>query len=114
MSWNSHRDVGDRVEKRFISISFQHGPVGKRGQNGCRVEEVIEVIVDKLRDYQRGQLACVENDEAMDHMELAKLALLRRRKLRQDQGVFDTLAPHHSLHETRTEDDEEDFSATGA
>ncbi|MHB8636680.1 MAG: hypothetical protein ACYC96_09435 [Fimbriimonadaceae bacterium] len=93
---------------------FQRGSVDEAGVNGCRIEDVIDALVDKMRDYQSGQLACAENEEAMDFLELAKLAQLRRRKLRQDQGVFNTQRPHESIFERRTEDVEEDFSATGA
>ena len=51
---------------------------------------------------------------AQRHLELAKLAQLRRRKLRQDQGVINTFQPHTSIFDKRTEDEESDFSATGA
>ena len=111
---NEEHTEGNRMERPFISITFQHGPVSAGGANGCRVEDVIALVVDKLREYQSSSLACVENEESMDYLELARLAQLRRRKLRQDQGVFNTLDPHQSLHDHRTEDQEEDFSATGS
>jgi hypothetical protein len=114
MSNESSQKSGHQVDRPFISIQFQSGQVAQGGINGCRIEDVIDLLIDKLRDYQVGNLACAENEETMDYLELAKLGQLRRRKLRQDQGVYNTLRPHESLHETRTEDDEEDFSATGA
>jgi hypothetical protein len=105
---------GHRLERPYLTIVFQRGSVDETGINGCRVEDVLDAIVDKLREYQSGSLACAENEETMDFLELAKLAQLRRRKLRQDQGVFNTQKPHESIFEKRTEDVEEDFSATGA
>lgn len=105
---------GQHVDRPFLSIVFQRGPVAEVGVNGCRVEDVIDALVEKLREYQSGTLACTENEETMDFLELAKLAQLRRRKLRQDQGVFNTLHPHDSFFERRTEDEESDFSATGS
>ena len=106
--------LGHRLERPYLSVVFQRGSVDQAGTNGCRIEDVIDAVVDKLREYQSGSLACDENEETMDFLELAKLAQLRRRKLRQDQGVFNTQSPHDSIFERRTEDVEEDFSATGA
>jgi len=105
---------GHRLERPFLTIVFQRGSIDEAGINGCRIEDVIDAMVDKLRDYQSGALMCDENEETMDFLELAKLAQLRRRKLRQDQGVFNTQSPHESIFERRTEDVEQDFSATGA
>ena len=102
------------MERPFLTVVFQRGSVNDSGVNGCRIEDVIDALVDKLRDYQSSSLGCDENEETMDFLELAKLAQLRRRKLRQDQGVFNTQQPHESLFERRTEDVEQDFSATGA
>ncbi len=105
---------GHRLERPYLTIVFQRGSVDELGVNGCRIEDVLDALGDKLREYQSGSLACAENEETMDFLELAKLAQLRRRKLRQDQGVFNTQKPHDSIFEKRTEDVEEDFSATGA
>ena len=110
----SSAQPGHRLDRPFLNIVFQRGSADEAGVNGCRVEDVLDAVVDKLRDYQAGSLACAENEETMDFLELAKLAQLRRRKLRQDQGVFNTQRPHESIFERRTEDVEEDFSATGA
>ena len=106
--------VGHRLERPFLTVVFQRGAVDEACVNGCRIEDVIDAVVAKLREYQSSSLACAENEETMDFLELAKLAQLRRRKLRQDQGVFNTQRPHESIFERRTEDVEEDFSATGA
>ena len=98
----------------YMSINFQHGPVSEVGVNGCRVEDVIDVVMAKLNDYQAGPVACVENAEALHYLEMAKKALLRRRQLRQQQGVLDTMKAHKSLFDHRTEDIDAEFSATGA
>ena len=98
----------------FISVKFQSGPVHDVGINGCRVEDVIEVLLGKLKRYQLEDLACPENEMAIKHLEFALQALVQRRKTRQEQGVFDTHQPHKSLFEHRTEDVEAEFSATGS
>lgn len=82
------------VEKPFITITFQHGAVPDVGLNGCRIEDVIEVIQNRLLDHQGRDLACEENAEALYHLEMAHDALLRRRRHREAAGVLNTHLPH--------------------
>lgn len=99
---------------QFITIKFQKGSVQENGVNGCRIEDVIDVLSSKLGEYQSGPVACLENAEALHHLELARKALLRRRQLREQQGVLDTMKSHESLFDHRTEDIDSEFSATGS
>lgn len=84
------------VEHPFIKIVFQHGHPNEVGINGCRIDDVLEVVVNRLLDFQGRDLACAENAEALEHLHLAREALLRRRKLREEQGVINTQKPHVS------------------
>jgi hypothetical protein len=84
------------VDQPFIHIVFQHGNPAEVGNNGCRIEDVIEVLQKKLLDHQGRDLACEENAQALYHLEMAHEALLLRRKHRQEQGVFGTAKPHKS------------------
>lgn len=102
------------TQNEFIQIKFQSGPIHDVGINGCRIEDVIDLLTDKLSKFQSGELACHENEMAIKHLALARQALVQRRKLRQQQGVFDTHEPHNSLFDYRTEDVDANFSATGA
>lgn len=99
-----------RFESSFMTIQFQKGLPPEVGINGVLAEDVIEVAMAKLESYQLGQLACTENEEAIQALTNAKDALKRRRQRRMLQGVFNTLAPHQE----RTEDVLDEFSATGA
>jgi hypothetical protein len=90
------------IDKPFINITFQHGPVPEVGVNGCRVEDVIEVLVQKLLDFQGRDLACDENAQALYHLEMAREALLLRRKRREEQGVINTRDPHKSAAKAET------------
>jgi hypothetical protein len=83
------------VDKPHIHIIFQHGPVAD-GINGCRIEDVIEVLQERLLDHQGRGLACEENATALYHLEAAHDALLIRRRRREKQGVIDTDKPHVS------------------
>jgi len=84
------------VEKPFIHIVFQHGPVTIDGVNGCRIEDVIEALQQRLLDHQGRSLSCEENATALFHLESAREALLIRRRRRVEQGVVDTDKPHVS------------------
>lgn len=78
----------------YIKVSFQHGPPHEEGINGCRLEDVIDVLLEKLHDFQSRSLACAENDKAIYHLGLAKAALVARRTVREQQGVLGTATPH--------------------
>ena len=99
------------IERPFLRIEFQHGLAPVVGVNGVRVEDVMDAAIFRLERYQRGELACRENAEALDALHRAKDALNRRRSRRVSQGVYNTYEPHRG---ERSEDAIEDFSATGA
>jgi len=102
---------GEIVESEFVRVVYQSGLPTQVGVNGCRPEDVIDIVVDKLEKYQHGPLACEENREAMRFLKLAKQSLNQRIQRRQDQGVWNTMTRHQT---TRTEDEHDDFSSTGA
>lgn len=85
------------VEQPFVHIVFQHGNPLDVGENGCLIEDVIEVIQKKLLDHQGRDLACEENATALFHLEMAREALLLRRKHRLEQGVLGTALPHKAV-----------------
>ena len=97
-------------ESDFIRVKFQEGLPPEVGINGARVEDLLDLVTEKLEQYQSTPLACGENEEAINALHIAKDAMIRRRQRRMNQGVFHTLQPHAE----RTEDLDHDFSATGA
>lgn len=107
----AHYGIGEIVEMPFIRVVYQCGIPKDAGVNGCRVEDVIDVALFKLNQFQIGPLACEENAEAVRYLKLAKQSLAERIQRRQIQGVFNTMAAHEPI---RTEDEDHDFSATGA
>lgn len=103
--------IGEVVETPFIRVVFQCGLPKDAGVNGCRVEDVVDVALFKLNQFQDGPLACEENAESIRYLKLAKQCLAQRLQRRQVQGVLNTMTRHEGV---RTEDEEPDFSATGA
>lgn len=84
------------IDQPFIKIVFQHGHPNEVGINGCRIDDVLEIVVARLLDFQGRDLACAENAEALEHLHLAREALLKRRRIREQQGVINTQKAHES------------------
>ncbi len=84
------------IDQPFVKIVFQHGHPNEVGVNGCRIDDVLDIVVNRLLDFQGRDLACEENDEALEHLHLAREALLRRRRAREEQGVLNTQKPHRT------------------
>ena len=108
---NEAKALGETVERPFIAITWQRGLPDSSGLNGCRVDDVLVVATEKLRSYQSGALACDENEDALQAIGVALRVLEARRRHRAEQGVLNTMKAHETI---RTEDTDEDFSATGA
>jgi hypothetical protein len=72
---------------QYIDITFQDGPIKEVGVNGCQIEDVIEVLVERLRGFQSGDYRCRENALAITHLEDAQNWLNRRTSARTKQGV---------------------------
>lgn len=82
------------VDQPYVRIVFQHGNPAEVGQNGCRIEDVIDVLVNKLLDFQGRDLACEENATALYHLEMAREALVLRRRRREQQGLLGVRQAH--------------------
>lgn len=82
------------IETEHMRIVFQHGHPSEVGSNGCRVEDVLDVLTEKLLNFQGRDLACEENATALYHLDLAREALLLRRRRREDQGVLGSNKKH--------------------
>ena len=108
---SDHSGAGEVFDGPHIRVVFQRGLPSEAGINGCRIDDVIDVALAKLDQYQDGPLACEENAEAIRYLRLAKQSLRQRIQRRQEQGVLNTMTRHETI---RTEDDHEDFSATGS
>lgn len=82
------------MKRPYIEIKFQEGPVREVGVNGCQMEDVIDVLVDRLQGFQDGQFACRENALAVTKLEEARMWLNERTRRRTQQGVEGYNKPH--------------------
>lgn len=78
---------GDTV---FSNIKFQTGPINEAGVNGCHHEDLLLVVLDRLKSFQEGGYFCRENALAITKIEEALHWLDHRTKSRQDRGVEGT------------------------
>ena len=91
----AHEAPEDFVNRAGMQIKFQSGFIGKHGNNGVFLEDVIEVAIKRLR-YLNGKQPCRENSVALTHLETAQLWLGKRSADRKAQGVHDTEGGHQS------------------
>ncbi|HFK1435026.1 hypothetical protein CN553_12640 [Bacillus cereus] len=73
--------------REHINIKFQEGTVQKHGVNGAQIEDVIDVLVERLEGFQKGGYPCRENALAITKLEEARMWLNERTRKRQKQGV---------------------------
>ena len=85
------------VQRPFINIVFQHGHPNDVGVNGCRIEDVLDIVIDRLLSFQGRDLACEENADALEHLHHAREAMLTRRRRRESQGVLNCQKAHVSV-----------------
>lgn len=95
-NWNTEdgKPDGGVAYGSGFSISWQKGPLRHDGhenpQNGAFVETVLCACLSRLEYYQTSQFRCEENQQAIDHINVALAALRRRTDRRVDAGVEGT------------------------
>ncbi|HHB2481357.1 TPA: hypothetical protein ACORDH_002808 [Bacillus cereus] len=73
--------------REHINIKFQEGAIQEHGANGAQIEDVIDVLVERLEGFQKGGYPCRENSLAITKLEEARMWLNERTRKRQEQGV---------------------------
>ena len=75
---------GDRYS---TVIRFQKGPLAENGPNGFTHEALLAIVKDRLKSFQAGQFACLENAVALTKVQEAMMWLNKRTADRVDRGV---------------------------
>ena len=78
------------ISEKVGNVTFQKGPVKQAGTNGCFIEDLIAICIDRLTGFQSGDFACRENAKALTKLEEALHWLDHRTKDRQSRGVEGT------------------------
>lgn len=87
------RRTGEEFEGDIISIRFQNGPILELGVNGCMVEDLIEICIDRIDWFQRGEFPVHYNNLAMKDLKSALGNLTDRTKNREERRVEGTYQP---------------------
>ncbi len=80
-----HEDGTSR--KTFCTVSFQNGPIKEAGVNGVMNEDLIAIVIDRMRGFQSGDYACRDNEIALTKLEEALMWLRNRTNDREARGV---------------------------
>ncbi len=73
-------------------IEFQNGPIKEAGINGVMNEDLIAIVIDRMRGFQSGDYACRDNAIALTKLEEALMWLRNRTNEREARGVEGTHA----------------------
>lgn len=71
----------------FGMIKFHNGPIQDNGVNGCQQEDLLKIVIDRLRSFQSGDFSCRENAIALTKCEEALHWLESRTRSRIKRGV---------------------------
>ncbi len=71
-------------------VKFQDGPIKEAGVNGVMNEDLIAIVIDRMRGFQSSDFACSENNVALVSLETALSALNQRTAERENRGVEGT------------------------
>ena len=89
--FNNYHHYVIRTEEKVVSdIRFQKGPVKEQGINGCHNEDLINIVIHRLREFQDSKYACKENACAITKLEEAVHWLKARTEKRKERGVEGT------------------------
>lgn len=87
-----HNDnpAGGHTSGVGLCIAWQNGPLGRgadrKEPNGAFVETVIAAARDRIEFYQASQFNCIENAEAIAHLDSALQILNFRTARRESEG----------------------------
>ncbi len=83
-------EITDKDGKTLGEVSFQNGPIKEVGVNGVMNEDLIAILISRMKGFQSGDFACVANSHALSHLKNALGALQARTAQREERGVEGT------------------------
>lgn len=76
-------------EPVMMTLYFQNGPRNDPASKpGLADEDLLEIVRDRLKGFQRGPFACEANDVALNHVVSALIVLNSRTQERANRGVL--------------------------
>lgn len=83
-------EISNYYGPKVGEVKFQNGPIGEVGVNGVMDENLLAILIDRLRHFQDSPYACRENAIALTHLQEAMLWTKARtgaRELRNVEGT---------------------------
>jgi hypothetical protein len=74
----------------LMRLGFQDGPIGEAGVNGVMDENLIAMVIDRLRGFQTGPYSSRYNAIALTKLEESLMWLQQRTRDREARGVEGT------------------------
>ena len=74
----------------LCQVLFQNGPIKEFGVNGVHNEDLIAIVIDRLRGFQSGDYKCRDNAIAVTKLEESLMWLRNRTNERESRGVEGT------------------------
>jgi hypothetical protein len=71
-------------------INFQEGPILENGVNGVNNEDLIAIVINRLKHFQNSEFNCRQNQLALEKFEEGLMWLEHRRRERIARGVEGT------------------------
>lgn len=76
-------------------LRFQHGPAEETWSfPGILDNDLLAILIDRFEGFQRGQFACEQNAQVLEHLRSALASNQRRDRARVKQGVEGRNLPH--------------------
>ncbi len=85
-----HYLIENKDGSPFLGLRFQDGPIKEAGVNGIMDENLIAVVIDRLKGFQSGPYHSEYNQEALDHFQAGLDCLRERTRKREERGVEGT------------------------
>ena len=77
---------------RTADVIFQNGPIKEVGVNRVTNEDLLAIVIDRMRGFQSGDYACNDNYMALTKLEESLMWLRNRTNEREARGVEGTHA----------------------
>jgi hypothetical protein len=74
----------------LCKIDLQCGPIKEEGVNGCCNEDLLNIVAERLRGFQKSEFNCSENGFALARIEEALMWLRKRTLIRENRNVEGT------------------------
>lgn len=72
------------MNKPYVKLKFQEGDRKKHGMNGCKMEDVVDVLIHRLKQSNRGLYKNQDTETAILYLEQTKESLKARGRVYHD------------------------------